>query len=249
MYFNNKEEVINKLESLQIIGDGSQGTCYLDSKKSLVYKIFHQFLDDYEFDEKIKYTSCEFLRFNHISNNTFIWPNDVINVEDEIVGYVTKYVPVRPLYTMNPLDININILSEAIKNSQNDLYILSQNGVLTFDLMYNILYGNKIYVTDCDEFSFSKKSSGKLLEINRYNFAYEFYYFLVEGYFDEFISEYHKLNKLYKDKDDDILYFITLFKKYLSEYVGYEVTHLKEAISCLNQDNKHKRSYVRILSK
>ena len=70
MYFNNKEEVINKLESLQIIGDGSQGTCYLDSKKSLVYKIFHQFLDDYEFDEKIKYTSCEFLRFNHISNNT-----------------------------------------------------------------------------------------------------------------------------------------------------------------------------------
>ena len=112
--------------------------------------------------------------------------------------------------------------------------------------MYNILYGNRFYVTDFDEFSYTDKDPKILEEKNNKNFNYELYYFLIDSYFDDFINEYRVLNKMYKDQED-IISFIELLKKYLSEYVGYEIKKLNDASICLNKRKNKEYSYQRLL--
>lgn len=247
MFFNSKEELINKLSNLKEIGNGSQGTCYLDIKTNLVYKIFNQFVDNDE--DKINYTELEFLKFNNIKNNTFIWPQDIITIESEIVGYITQYVNARPLSTINPLEIDLNDFCNHIKLAHKDIETLSLNGVLTFDLMYNLLYNNAFFITDCDEFNYSNKNELLLLEINKYNFNFELYYFLIAGYFDEFILDHQKLYRLYRSKEEDIFAFIKLLRNYLSEYVGHDVKKLSDAYECINKKEVKQYSYFRVLSK
>ena len=247
MEFKSKEELLMFLKSLRMIGFGSQGTCYLNKKTGKVYKIFNQFIEDF-MDDKIIYTKKELMKFSTIKNKTFLWALDTISVKDEIVGYINSFVNAKPLYKINPLRINLNKFEKCIKNVQEDINILSDNSVLTYDIMYNILYGSRFFVTDFDEFNYSNLETKKLEQINNRNFNYELYYFLIDGYFDEFINDYDNLKKLYQEKDDDILYFINLFRKYLSEYVGKEIITLNDAPKCLNKVKKnmiYQRDYIK----
>ena len=199
-------------------------------------------------DDKIIYTKKELMKFSTIKNKTFLWALDTISVKDEIVGYINSFVNAKPLYKINPLRINLKKFEKCIKNVQKDIKILSDNSVLTYDIMYNILYGSRFFVTDFDEFNYSNLETKKLEQINNRNFNYELYYFLIDGYFDEFINDYDNLKKLYQEKDDDILYFINLFRKYLSEYVGKEIITLNDAPKCLNKVKKnmiYQRDYIK----
>ena len=66
MEFKSIEELLAMLESLRMIGFGSQGTCYLNKKTGEVYKIFNQFIEDF-MDDKIIYTKKE------LSNNYYVF--------------------------------------------------------------------------------------------------------------------------------------------------------------------------------
>lgn len=246
MEFQTKEIMEIILNNLEVIGQGSQGICYHNQKTNEVYKIFHQALDNND-DYFINYTKDELLRFSNIKNKTFLWAKDTIKIKDEIVGYITNYVKSNSLYKINPLKINLNTFSNRIMLAKKDIKIISERGVKTYDLMYNLLYGNKFYVTDFDEFSYSDKDSKALEETNNRNFDYEIYCFLIDNYLDEFISQYKILNKMYQEKDEDILLFIELLKKYLSEYVGREVKTLNDACKCLNKEKKKESLYQRYL--
>lgn len=245
MEFQNKEIMNIILNNLDIIGQGSQGVCYHNKKTKEVYKIFHQALEDYNDDELINYTKDELLRFSNIKNKTFMWAKDTINIQNEVIGYITDYKNAIPLYKKNPLKINLDKIAYCISLARKDIKIISENGVKIYDLMYNLLYGNRFYVTDFDEFSYTEEDPKVLEEINNRNFDYEIYYFLIEGYLDEFIKQYKLLNKLYQEKDTDILLFIKLLKKKLSEYVGCEVKTLNDASKCLNKEKKKELYYQR----
>lgn len=231
MEFKNKKVMQIILNNLSIIGQGSQGICYYN-KKDEVYKIFHQAFED---DDFINYTKNELLRFSNVKNKTFLWAKDVIVLENEIIGYITDYVKAKSLFKIDPLKINLNKFMNDISEVEKDIKIISNNGIKTYDLMYNTLYGNSFYMTDFDEFSYSDLDSKILEDMNKRNFYYELYYFLIDGYFDEFIKQYKILNKMYEEKQEDILIFIELLKKYLSEYTGKEVNSLNEAKKCLNK--------------
>lgn len=248
MEFQNKEIMLMILQNklyYEKIGAGSQGTCYRNKKTNEVYKIFNQYI--YDDEDKILYNKEELMRFNNVENKTFLWAKDVISIDSEIVGYITNYKDVKSLYKINPLKINLNKFCNCINFVQNDIKIISENGIRTFDLMYNILYGRKFFVTDFDEFSYSDLDSRKLEQINNMNFNYELFYFLIDGYFDEFINDYDILRKLYKDKDADILCFINLFRKYLSEYIGDEIKTLNDAYKELNKEKTKELIYKRDL--
>lgn len=247
MHFENKKIMLETLKKLFILGYGSQGVCYHNNVANEVYKIFHEFIDEYDEEDKINYTKEELLRFSKIKNKTFIWSKDVISVGDEVVGYITDYVEAQSLYKTNPLKINLDKFCRCVDYAKKDIKIISENGVLTYDLMYNILYGKKFYVTDFDEFSYSDRDPKILETINNRNFNYELFYFLIEGYFDEFVREYKDLSKMYQDHDCDIVDFVEIFKKYLSEYIGNEVKTLNQATKCLNR-KKTMCSYQRILN-
>lgn len=249
MNFKNKKIMLEKMKELAILGFGSQGICYYNKNTNEVYKIFHQAIDEYEDDDdKINYTKEELMRFSHVKNRTFLWANDIISMDGEIVGYITKYVAAKSLYKTDPLRINLDKFSSCVGSAKKDLKIISENGILTYDLMYNILYGKKFYVTDFDEFSYNDRDPKKLEEINNRNFNYELFQFLVDGYFDEFVSEHKDLNNMYQEKDGNIVYFIKMLKKYLSDYMGTEVKALNQASKCLNKKIKIPCNYQRILN-
>ncbi len=243
MEFKNKEEMLNTIKNnMEFLDSGSQGMCYLDRNTNKVYKIFYSTIDDYD----IKYSKEEILRFNNIKNNTFVWPIDSIQAADETVGYINNYCNCKALYKINPLRINLDKFYNAILKVKKDIKVLSNQGVLTYDLMYNIMYRQEFKIIDFMEFSYSNKDPQTLEKINNNNFNYELYYFLVESYFDDFINSYPILKNMYKNKDGDILDFINIFKKYLAEYLGYDIKILGSAKKCMNKTKQKDLIYQRL---
>lgn len=230
MEFKTKKQLMLFLKTLKIIGMGSQGVCYYNSKDKYVYKLFHQFFDDDgDIEYHVTYEEKEILRFSDIKNETFIWSRDVISVNGEIVGYKVPYLKADNLYKCNPLRFNLDKLQESVIVARNDIGIISERHVLTYDMMYNILYGNKFFVIDHDEYSYSDKDSSVIRRINYENFDMEIYYFLVDGLFQKFVNDNKMLSELYSDKKEDVLFFLKLFRNLLSEMVGKEIVTLGEA--------------------
>lgn len=244
---------INLMEKFGVwkeIGVGSQGICYVNVNNNQVYKIFHQFFDreDGFLEFFHNYTKEEILRFSNIVNDTFVWVKDVIVVENEIVGYVSDYVNAKSLYKIDPLTVDLNHFSNSVNKVENDLRIISNNGVATYDMAYNTLYGkNGIFVIDHDDYSYANIDSEKLFRRNCDNFNYEVMLFLIDNYFDDFIANYKELREMYNSKGINISEFIMLFRKYLSEYVGEEIVKLKDAYKCLNKRKNNENKYERYL--
>jgi len=249
--FKNKEHLLVFLKGVSPeIGSGSQGVVYYDKRKGCVYKIFHQFFDEYDPDEHIVYDKKEINKFANIDNKTFVWSTDVICVGDEIVGTVSKYARGKNLYKIDPLSINLDKFVEGIGKVQKDIDIISRNGVLTYDVMYNVLYENgKFCIVDHDEYNYSDENSYELVRKNNDNFNYEIMLFLIDNYFDEFISNYRYLRSMYSEKGVNIIHFIMEFRRELSEYVGEDIKYLRSAKCRLNKKDLENPKYERILAK
>ena len=100
-------------------------------------------------NEKAGYDKDFLLRFSNIKNNTFIWPTDVIYVENELVGYTMPYKNSKNLFQIDPLSVSLNALEKGITNIFKDIKIITDNNVTLYDVMYNIMYKNgRLYVVD-----------------------------------------------------------------------------------------------------
>jgi len=245
MNFKSREHLETFLDNLKIIGMGSQGVCYYNPYDNSVYKIFHQFFDeDDDIEYHVTYEEKEILRFSDVKNNTFVWPISVIRVKDEVVGYKTPYIKAKSLYQCNPMNVNLDSLFESILKARSDLDTISNHHILTYDMMYNVLYGNKFYIIDHDEYSYSDKDSLWIRKNNYENFDMEIYYFLVDGLFQDFVDSNKLLRELYKDKKDDVLIFLNQLRYSLSEMVDKEITTLQDASKCCDQ-KVYRRKYQR----
>ena len=241
MHFKNRNDFLTEINSFTELGEGAQGICFLDKDKKTVYKIFHEFFDDCE----PQYCYNDIMRFSDIKNNTYMFPKNVINVNGIIVGYIKPYVKSKDLTSVNPLKISLDKLVDNINNVRSDIEIISENGVLTYDIMYNIIYKNKITIIDTDDYEIKDLDPIALMERNNYNFDYAIYNFLIDNIFDDFVESYRELRNMYKDKDVDVVIFIELFRKYLSEYIGFEVNKLSDAKKCMNKVKAKIPNYIR----
>lgn len=236
MKFKSKEELLLFLRSLKELGFGSQGICYYNLKDKKVYKIFHQFFDDDDDEYIVCYREDEILRFSHIENKTFIWPCNAIFVNGEVVGYTTPYINAQSLYKINPLVVNLDTFNSSIIAVKKDIDLISEQKVVTMDMMYNMLYNKSFSIIDVDDYTYLKDDSIDLnKKTNHNNFDMEIYYFLVDGIFENFVNSHSDLKELYSTKKEDVLIFLKLFRKYLSELVGREITSLNEARKYLNK--------------
>lgn len=249
MNFISRTYLLTYLKRLLFVGMGSQGECFFDNNTNKVYKIFHQYLDELADDWKFNFTRENLLKFSNIENNSYIFPLEVITVGDEIVGYTCNYVCGDSLFRINPLEINLDNFSKDISNTLSDVCTISENGIRSFDVMYNIIYGSDgLKIIDCDDYSFSDMDKNVLFRINCDNINFEIMCFLVDNYFDEFIGAYPLLKEMYISNGISINEFISLFRKYLSEYVGEEIHYLNDAKICLNKKKRDVR-YQRSIAK
>lgn len=226
-----------------ILGSGAQGTCFRVENK--VYKIFNEFYDKYGYDQII-YDRNILLQFSDIINNTYIWPLDVIMVGNIVVGYMYDYVNGRDLCGINPLSINLDKFDKNLRKVPSDIKIISDYGVETYDVMYNILYGNKgFYVIDSLEYMLSNIDGDQLFKINARNFNNEIKLFLTYDYFDKFIQSNSLLREMYFDSDTSSIEFLKEFRKKLSEFEGYEIQRLGDARGCVSYTRRRDLKYIR----
>ena len=224
MNFKNENALDSYLNSLKFIGMGSQGCCYLDN--NIVVKIFHDYLDN----DFLEISAQEIMKFSAIKNRTYIWPSSTIKLNNLVIGYVSDYAKGKNLYKINPLSINLNNLEKAIVLAHKDIEIISNHGILTYDVMYNILLGKKLYVVDHEEYTYRDDlDNSTLISKNSFNFNYEIYDFLIDSFFNKIVKDNKELSELYKYKNEDVLIFLKLFRKRLNELVGKEITYLDEA--------------------
>lgn len=252
MNFQTKQSFLNYIKFLKKIGIGSVGICFLDKRNKQVLKVFHQFFDEIENfyqDEHISYQQEEILRFSKLENKHFIFPKEVIMVDKEIVGYITSFIKAKSLYKQDPLEINLNDFTKAIFNIYEAIEMISKQGILTYDMMFNILYNQDFFIIDHDEYMFKDLDWQILNKENKKNFNMELFYFLIDGYFDEFIKKYPLLRKMYKEKEIDILDFLKLFRNKLSEIIGFEIKYLNEALKLINKKKTKTTIYPRKIDK
>lgn len=225
MNFNNSAELNIFLKRLIYIGMGSQGCCYLNPKDNIVIKIFH----DYE-EDLYSISEDEIMKFSNIKNRTFIWPSSVIRLQGNIIGYTSPYVKAKNLHAINPLNVSLNKLEKSISIARKDINIISENGVLTYDVMYNTMLGNRLYVIDSEDYTFKKEDrKSELIIKNNNNLDYGIYCFLVDSYFNGIVNDTKELSELYRYKKEDVLEFLKLFRSRLSELSGKEVNSLRDA--------------------
>lgn len=240
MKFISRDHFDTFLRNLFYLNEGSQVMCYLDIKNKKVYKVFHEYFDYVN----IGYTEMELLKFSNIRNQTFMWASDVIKVNDKIVGYTMPYKKAKNLYEIDPLSINLNNLESAIITSLKDFKLLTDNNILIFDLMYNILYSMEhIYIVDTLDYYIDNSIT---LEDNISNFNREIKLFLIDNYFDAFVEEDNYLKEMYNDSYVNGIDFIREFRKRLSEYIGDNVDILRKAKSLVKRNNDY--SYERCIS-
>lgn len=222
---------------------GSQGECFRIGNK--VYKIFIQYIEDDDYYES-DYNKDDILRFSHIKNGTYIWPQDVITVGDVVVGYTMDFVKAKSLFKINPLVVSLNKLESSIMKTMNDVKIISDNGVSTYDVCYNIMYGiNGFKIIDTMEYSSSNIDKDKLFSHNSDMFSYEVKLFLVDGYFDKIIKDSKLLQEMYKSSDVNTLEFLKEFRKRLSEIEEMDILRLGDAKKSIYCRRRSIPGYVR----
>lgn len=220
MEFTSNIELDKYLKKLNYIGEGSQGVCFIDN--NIVIKIFHDYFDN----ETTTYQKEDILKFSNIKNNTFLWPIEVISLNNKVIGYTTEYKNAKNLYEINPLTINLNALDRALQRVEKDLIIITDNEVCLYDVLYNILYkDNKIYIIDTLDYSYRKVE----YQENRYIVDLAIKLFLVDNYFDYFVKNNKLLMDMYLDKCVSGREFLIKFRKCLEEYLEKDINKLSQA--------------------
>lgn len=151
MEFRNREELNDFLNTLKYIGEGIQWQSLLDKKTNQVYKIFS--------GEKLEgadygYTCNDVMGLSHIKNDIFIWPNDVIMIDDLVAGYTHSYFEGDNFCDFNdPFGVNLDNLSYAVARANEDIKLLSRRKAEINDLLYNLMFdGKRIKAVDTFEF-------------------------------------------------------------------------------------------------
>ena len=250
MKFANMEEFyfwINKNKVNNFAG-GSQGECFKIGNK--VFKIFSQYIEN-DFDvELYTYEIDEIMQFKSINNDTYVWPLEPIMVGNEFVGYITDYIDAKSLFQINPLEICLDKFESDLSKAEKDIKTISEDGVLTFDVSYNILYGRDGFkIIDTLDYVRRDVNRTKLYYQNLKNFYYEIRLFLIDGYFDDFVDSDTYIFDLCYNSDESFILFLKEFRKKLSEIEGYEIKKLGEAKKSLCLRKSIELEYIRDLSK
>lgn len=245
MNFNTQEEINWYVKSLsKELGSGSQGTTYYDKDKDKVVKIYHFALDDDYNPSWYNYDNI--LDFKDIKNDTYYFPKEGIYYQNNnIIGYISTLAEGEVLFKQNPLFINLNSLEYAINKSKKDIEIVSNNGILTDDVTYNMMYKDKkISVIDTDCYMLTDINYKDLLKLNTAKFNKAIKLFLINSYFDEVVEENKILKELYNENDECLLEFLKELREVLSNYCNKNINNLNEARQFIN-NKRYPRQYVR----
>lgn len=250
MNFKTEEEAKKFISNLIVLDStGSQGVTYTDREFKKVYKIFHSFLDgDYLKDPD--YLSKEaLLQFKDIKTKTFIFPKDVIMLYGIVIGYIMPYVPAINLYKLGPYHINLDWLIKVVRDALLDIELISAHKIATYDVMYNIMLGSRLFVIDTQDYAKSPEMDEEtLLRKNMIPLNLEVMYFLVDGIFETVIKNNKRLMDMLNSSGQNlnVIDFIIEFRCFIEDLLHKKISTIYEAAALMNQNITNNR-YLRLL--
>ena len=222
IYFT--EEEFNKLwNKLEYLGGSSEGTC-----KRLNNKEVMKYLDG-------PYASLkeeQILMFKDIKNKTYLFPYKPFYIDYELMGYIAKCSRGKNLIEVSRDNIRFDKFIKGSKKVEIDCNTLSEKGVMTFDLLFNILYKNGVFhIIDTCDYEVVDKDSKKLYRDNIKLFNYSLLEFLVKDRFYKFVFTSKELSELYKEAEngESIIPFLEMLRQRLSEYCDKDVKVVRDA--------------------
>lgn len=222
--FYNSEEFNKLWNNLSSLGSLSEGECRRLNKKFVIKK-----LDN--INGKIQ-TEDYFLKFKDLNMRVYIFAKKVFYVDNILNGYISSYSSGKNLNFIDRNKINFFELTKGCKEVYKDNYILSEKGIESLDVPFNILYrkGHFSIIDTCD-YKYTDKESKYLYETSIKIFNSAILEFLVKSIFYRFVKSSKELSREYKETENgsDIALYIELLRKRLSEYLGFEVQYIGDA--------------------
>lgn len=242
MHFKSILEVEEFKKKLEPLSSGIQGSCYLEVSSNTVYKLFEGWDED-DFDD---FTSEEILQFDDVKTRTFVFPNDCLYLNGRVIGYTSKFKLGRLLWEIDPLTVDLNKFLGMLEVAIEDIKYISKQGVNVYDIMYNIMLGDGIFVIDTVEYTRSPGAQDEKFDRNAKGFNLEVIRFLIDGYFDELLLHNEILLKMYRSSglNMSVVDFVIILKNYISATIGHEIKTLGEARELMNKEDR-KRLYFR----
>lgn len=238
-----KNEFDNTIKKLKVIGQASSESIIYDLNNGFILKdLKDESLLDFKAPEELVYNEKDLLKFSDIEVESYFFVKKIIYADNDLRacimrkcnGYVVNYI--------DPLSVNLSLLSKAIQSFTNDTKIISKKHILGYDMMSNFMFdGTKFGAIDTIHYSFSDLDENKIFENNIYYFNLEILRFLTELYFKNFVKKDKELNEMYEslknNKYSDLNAYIRLFIKKLSEYCGVKIIYLKDADKAITEND------------
>lgn len=166
--FSNEKEFQIFLDKKYFVlkGSGSDGDFYFSRADKLGYKIFS---NDIGYDVP-EYDMKRIIMNNEVGIESFLLPLDILVVDGKMRGYTTKYIKNNILsdniiYDTDVLNFDFYSLKQAYKLMEIDVSLLTDKGILIYDLANNLVYdGKRLYAIDTC--GYSKVDNKDLLKSN-----------------------------------------------------------------------------------
>ena len=222
VYFTKEE--FNKLwNKLEYLGKGGEGTCKKLNKSETI-----KYLDGPYND----LTETQINQFIDLKNQTYLFPYKAFYIDDKLMGYITKYSRGKNLIELSRDNINFDKFISGVKKVENDCNILSQKGIMTFDILFNILYKNGVFhIIDTCDYEIVDKDCKELYKDNISYFNYSLLEFLVKDRFYKFVFTSKELRELYEEAEngESIIPFLERLRQRLCEYCDEDVKSVIDA--------------------
>ena len=177
---------------LPILGEGAEGTCVL-GVDGYAYKIYDG-ITDYEYDIDNIVMSSDY------NLKSFAFPNRLYVHDGELCAYRMKLIYPNLFDVENSDLIKKRDLLKAIDRYVKDLEIISRDGILTYELPYNLMFDGK-YLVGVDTPSYKKTDHDTFkenLEILEYALDSEYYFLKEKGSKLEYPLDDNKLQYIKK---------------------------------------------------
>ncbi len=233
-----RQEFDEKLKYLISRDSGSDGVIYF-IKNGYVLKHLRDKNIMSDFGEKI-HDANKLIQFSDIENNSYFFAKSIIMIDKLVEAEIMKRCKGYNVININPLSVNLLILKETINIFTEDTKAISNLNIKGYDMSTNFMYdGHKFGAIDTLYYDRSDEDTNEIYKYNISFFNKEMVLFLTEQYFSYFVKRNKDLKSISKSiilgKEFNLIEFIDLLIKKLSEYCDREIIYLEDAKKAIKE--------------
>lgn len=167
---SNDFDLYMKNNKRKFIESGTEGEVYLTDNDYVI-----KYMKD-SYDPKYLSESKDIIMSSDLQLDSFIFPDELFVIGDQVVGYKAKHFKGNILKFPNSSvekeeDLNLDRLIESRDKMLEDIKVLTDMGYYLFELPRNILFNNK-KLCAIDTLDYRKDTSDELLKKNLKLFDY-----------------------------------------------------------------------------